>query len=106
MTLRFAPGAREDIVLAQTWWRENRPDAPELMGEALREAFLGLADHAHALPRFRMIGGLEVRRVLVARVHRHVYLRVAGPDDTVVLAVWGAVRGLLPRLQVRLRESR
>ena len=84
MSVRFAPGARNDIVEANAWWRENRPDAPDLMATELADAFRALPNAAHALPLFRRVDRLEVRRHHVPRVHRHVYFHLAGVDIVVL----------------------
>jgi plasmid stabilization system protein ParE len=105
MNVVFAPGARADIVEAATWWALNRPDALELLVTGLTEALRHLPEVAHAMPRFRRVGTREVRRHHVPRVHRHVYFHFAANGDLVVLAVWGAVRGVLPRLRERVRSE-
>ena len=105
MRVVFAPGARTDIVEARAWWMTNRRDATEAMARELADAFRALPQVARTLPRFRRVGALEVRRYHVPRVHRHVYFHVAASGDIVVLAVWGAVRGLLPRLRARAQSG-
>jgi hypothetical protein len=101
----FAPGARADITEALAWWRENRPDAPDLMGTELDRALRALPNVAQALVRYRRVEQLDVRRAHVPRVHRHIYFVLRDDDRLVVLAVWGAVRGLLPRLRQRTRTA-
>lgn len=105
MSIVFAPGARTDIVEARGWWMENRPEAPQLLVTELEDAFRTLPEIARALPLYRRVGALEVRRHHVPRVHRHIYFHFAS-EDIVVLAVWGAVRGLLPKLRARAAAGR
>ena len=101
MKVVFSTGALDDIVEAQMWWVSNRRDAAELMSEELTAAFDELPEVAPSLPRFRRVGSRDVRRHYLPRVHRHIYFHISTDGNVVVLAVWGAVRGLLPRLRKR-----
>jgi hypothetical protein len=101
MKVVFATGALDDIVEAQTWWVANRHDAAGLMSEELTAAFDELPEVAESLPRFRRVGLRDIRRHFLPRVHRHIYFHISTDGNVVVLAVWGAVRGLLPRLRKR-----
>ena len=60
-----------------------------------------LGDIASTLPVFRKLRSAAVRRVHLQRVHRHLYLAL-NEDRVVVLAVWGAVRAILPALRARI----
>jgi hypothetical protein len=93
--------AIEDIATTDTWWRINRPDAPDLVRTEVATAIESLEDLAPALPVFRRLRGATVRRVHLPRVHRHIYV-ATDPDRIVVLAVWGAVRAILPALRARI----
>jgi hypothetical protein len=44
--------------------------------------------------------GREVRRFALKRTRRHLYLVIDG-NRVAILAVWGSVRGVLPRLRAR-----
>ncbi len=105
MSLVFAPGALTDIIDSRQWWRANRRDAPDLMATELARAFIELETIAPSVRVFRSIGGLDVRRVHVSRIHRHVYFHFTADGDIAVLAVWGAVRRVLPKLRERLRST-
>lgn len=105
MDVVFVPSALRDIEDVAAWWELNRPDAPGLVTAELRDGAARLAHDASVLPVFRRIGDLSIRRLHLPRTHRHLYVHVE-PDRVVVLAVWGSVRGLLPRLRVRAAEAR
>lgn len=101
----FVASALRDVEDVASWWEANRPDAPGLVSLEIREAAERLARGASTLPVFRQVGPLAVRRLHLPRTHRHFYFCVSA-ERVVVLAVWGSVRGLLPRLRQRVAESR
>ncbi|UJR85775.1 hypothetical protein [Sandaracinus amylolyticus] len=95
--------ALRDVEDAASWWDENRPDARGLVVDELDAALAYLGENATTLPEFPRIGRtLVVRRYLLPRTRRHVYFTVE-PDRVLVLAVWGSVRSVLPRLRARAR---
>jgi len=104
MRVRFAASATRDVEDVASWWETNRPDAVGAVTEDVRGAATRLAQDAAILPLFRRIGTDSIRRLHLPRTHRHVYFYIDG-DEVIVLAVWGAVRGILPRLRARLAES-
>lgn len=94
--------AGEDIEAADAWWREHRVDAPTALALEVADALEWLSVVGPSLSVFRRLrGGIEVRRTHLPRIHKHLYV-VVQPDRIVVLALWGAVRGILPALRERL----
>ena len=82
----------------KTWWRRNRPAAPDLFEEELN-ATLGLIV---ATPELGSVFeqddlDVEVRRVLMSRTRNHVYYSVTA-TEVVVHTVWGAPLGRGPIL--------
>lgn len=97
--------AAEDIAAADEWWREHRADAPRSIAIDVAEALEALSLVGPTTPVFRRIGSAaEIRRVHVPRVHKHLYF-VVHADHILVLAAWGAVRGVLPALRARLSRT-
>lgn len=94
--------AERDAEETQAWWREHRPDAPLAVAEDLEAAFARLAEDGAILPVYTWAAGLAIRRLHLPRTHRHLYFAVEG-DRVLILAVWGSVRGLLPKLRERAR---
>lgn len=105
MNVIVAPAALIDIVEARRWWEQNRRDAPDLLAEELAATLRELPSVALSVAPFRRVAGLQVRRIHVPRVHRHIYFHVAPQGEIVVLAVWGAVRRVLPGLRERVRSA-
>ena len=98
MNLRFTLQARADAERAQTWWRRNRPAAPDAFEQELNATL----ERIRRNPRLGILyeqGDLEapVRRILMAKTTHHLYYALQA-DDVVVLAVWGAQRGRRPTL--------
>ena len=97
LRINVVPRAQRDIREALSWWRANRPKAPRAMTDELRRAFQLLRAQPEVGPRARSreLGG--VRRILLSRVHYHVYYRVDRERLVVdVLAVWHSSRGAPP----------
>ncbi len=101
MRVIVSSDALADIEASDAWWRANRPDAPDLVRADIAAALEDLGDVAPSLVVFRRLRGGDVRRRHVPRVHRHMYFVTEG-ERVLVLAVWGAVRGVLPALRARL----
>lgn len=104
MDVAFVPSATRDLEEVAAWWVANRPDAPGLVTHEISAARERLAVDASTLPVFRRVGSLSVRRLHLPRTHRHVYFELRA-DRVVVLAVWGSVRGILPKLRARSVEN-
>ena len=94
-----SPRAAGHIRAAERWGRINRPGAPNAIreelerGSALIAAQPGIGTHA------RNTRLANVRRVLLSRIHYHLYYRLADdPRRVEVLAFWHESRGTGPRL--------
>jgi len=95
--IRIVPAAQEQIREAVRWWRENRPAAPNAISQELRRAFRLLRAQSAIGARARNVGLESVRRILLARVPRHLYYRVNQDLDQIdVLAFWNARSGSKP----------
>jgi len=93
-----AAPAQAQIDAIDAWWRENRGASPDLFAQELAEAFatIGLAPEAGHRYRHAEVKG--VRRVPLRATRNHVYY-VATAEAVLVLAVWGAVKGVGPELE-------
>jgi plasmid stabilization system protein ParE len=97
MKLRLTPRALREAKRRKSWWRQNRPLAPDLFEQEL-EAVLDCILAAPTLgAAYPAEVGVPVRRVLMEKTKAHVYFAVE--DDVIyVLSVWGAQRGQAPKL--------
>ncbi|MBP9112400.1 MAG: type II toxin-antitoxin system RelE/ParE family toxin [Polyangiaceae bacterium] len=94
LEVRIGRRAAQEIETIDTWWRENRPAAPDMFLAELREAFVRIS----ALPTLlRMREGDTYGSYLLVRSRYHVYARVEG-EFLFVAAVWHASRGEGPGL--------
>ena len=98
MNLRLTPRALLEAKRLKTWWRKNRPAAPDLFEQEL-DAALEQIVGAPGIGAVYDREDLEVplRRVLLPKTKNHVYY-AATSDEIVVLSVWGAPRGRGPKL--------
>jgi plasmid stabilization system protein ParE len=82
----------------KTWWRRNRPSAPDEFEQEFRAALDRIARSPGIGKLYEQVDlGLPIRRVLLPKTLSHVYYAMDG-DDVVVLSVWGALRDRGPRL--------
>jgi len=98
MKLRLARRALAEAKRLKTWWRENRPDAPDLFEEELNAALDRIAVKPNIGALYEQ-GNLDVpvRRVLLPKTKNHVYYAVQD-DEIVVVSVWGAPKQRGPKL--------
>jgi plasmid stabilization system protein ParE len=98
MTLRLTPRALAEAKRIKTWWRRNRPAAPDLFDQEFTAALDRIAQ-APRLARLYEEGDLDVpiRRVLLPKTLNHVYYTEEG-RDVVVLSAWGALHEGGPKL--------
>lgn len=92
-----APSAAAQIEEVDAWWRENRPASPDLFEQELSQAFATIAGAPNAGSRYPHAEVQGVRRIHLRTTRNHVYY-VAGRDAVVVVAVWGAIKGVGPDL--------
>ena len=87
----------EHVRVIDSWWRRNRPSAPGLFRQEYAEAldFLSVMPGAGAL--YEEAPGY--RRLILRGSRNHVYYRIQ-EELVVIEAVWSAVRGVGPDLDV------
>ena len=93
LTVAFTARATKETRQAIAWWRENRPAAPYLLEQELRNvlALVASAPTLGAVARDARVKG--VRRVLMRRTRYHLYYRInAGGTLLEVVALWHANR--------------
>jgi plasmid stabilization system protein ParE len=92
------PEADAQIRAIDTWWRTNRPAAPDLLAEELANCFVLLEQVPKiGKPYSRQPSVPGLRRVLLRATRYHVYY-VPRADAVAVLAIWHSQRGQLPPL--------
>lgn len=97
MRVELTPQAERHVQAIDTWWQENREQAPELFLEELSLALESLVS-VPLTGRLCQIPGVRgARRILLRNSRYHVYYRVAR-DAVTVVAVWSAVRGRGPSI--------
>ena len=94
--VRTTPTADAKAEVLDQWWRENREKAPELFSEELAMALRTIGampggGRSHPHPE------APVRRVLMRATRTHDYY-VERDVHVLVVAVWGAIRGVGPDL--------
>ncbi|MDQ3280163.1 MAG: type II toxin-antitoxin system RelE/ParE family toxin [Acidobacteriota bacterium] len=95
ITARAASQIRE----AESWWRRNRPAAPNAIRQELERAFATIAAQPDAGGRAASAKFPQLRRIYLARVKYHVYYHVAdAPRRVQVVAFWHTRRGDGPPL--------
>jgi plasmid stabilization system protein ParE len=95
----FSRVAEAQVDTIESWWRENRPAAPEMFLSELESAVRLLETSPLIGKRYPEAPVPEVRRLLIGRSRYHVYWEVNVTSAAVtILAVWYAGRGNGPRL--------
>ena len=94
--VRTTPQADLHILELDAWWRAHREKAPDLFEQELSMAFRTISAAPHAGKRYPHPDA-AVYRVLMRATRNHVYY-VERDDHVLVVAVWGAVRGVGPDL--------
>jgi len=99
LPIRITALAAEHIRVAKTWWRNNRPAAPQAIDQELQRAFTLIASQPTAGARATDVELPDVRRVFLPRVKYHVYYHVlSAPERIEVVAFWHARRGHGPAI--------
>jgi len=97
LPVRITALAAQHIRVAKTWWRSNRPAAPQAIDQELQRAFTLIASQPTAGARATDVELPDVRRVFLPRVKYHVYYHVlSAPERIEVVALWHARRGQGP----------
>jgi len=97
LRIEITSDAQSQIVAAAEWWTENRPAAPDAVFQEVDRILRLLAVQPGLGAEARQATLSGVRRVLLSRIHYHVYYRVTG-DTLQILAFWHASRGHGPSL--------
>ncbi len=97
--VELSPGARRQVRTIDTWWRANRPSAPNLFAEELTRTLEQLGATPLLGTPYPYPGPFEVRRLLLPRSRYSVYVTFEPENDLVkVRAVWHTARGRGPAL--------
>jgi plasmid stabilization system protein ParE len=96
LRVEFSEEARAQVRAIDTWWRANRPAAPDLFARELENAVMALERTPTLGTRYEA-GSRSVRRLLLRRSHHHLYFDERAHEIS-VLAVWSAHRGRGPKL--------
>ena len=85
----FTRRAAREVEEASEWWQANRAGSPDALAVDLAAALSLIANEPRCgvpVVGIRLDG---VRRVLLARVHYHLYYRIAQPTPRIeILAFW------------------
>ncbi|HSM91865.1 MAG TPA: type II toxin-antitoxin system RelE/ParE family toxin [Anaeromyxobacteraceae bacterium] len=95
MKVELSDEARSAVARIDSWWRANRPSAPDLFLDELAQALVALEDTPGIGARYEPKPG--VRRLLLRRTRYHLYF-MEQPDRVFVVAVWSTSRGGGPQL--------
>jgi len=91
--------ARQQIRVADKWWRVNRTKAPNAVSEELGRVstLISFQPSIGALAKDVELPG--VRRVHIERIHYYIYYRVVGsPEFIEILSFWSSLRGSPPTI--------
>ena len=100
LPVRTTPEADAQIREIDSWWRKNRPRAPDLFLNELSDSFDLIAGAPQIGRLYRQSPVLRVRRLLLRETRYHIYYMTTA-DDVRILAVWHARRGVGPPLRER-----
>lgn len=98
LPVRTTPEADAQIREIDSWWRKNRPSAPDLFLHELNESFEFIAGAPRMGRLYRQSPVGQTRRLLLRESRYHIYY-VATADEVSVLALWHANRGVGPPLR-------
>jgi plasmid stabilization system protein ParE len=95
----FTPRARRRAITLATWWRKNRPAAPDLFDQELERAKLKLLSQPNLGQLYETVRERVIRRLLLPKTEQHVYYSVDDAAHLVIVhTIWGARRGRGPKL--------
>lgn len=99
MKVFFTARARRRAGIVATWWRQNRPAAPDLFEDELEAATRRLEGQPVLGLVYANVRGRAVYRLLLPQSAQHLYFSVNGAAERVVVhTIWGARRGRGPAL--------
>ena len=84
MALKVAPQALTDIRAASAWWRANRPAAPDLLRDELRQAFRLLLKQPHIGAKSLDAEFGDIRRLFLRGTRYFTYYSVNERDVEVL----------------------
>jgi len=92
--------ARSQLRRALAWWRENRPESPNLLAVEMRGAVGALREAPGIGASHPRRGFPGLRKVVLPRSRRAIFYEVDLERRLVqILAVWGTARGKGPPLK-------
>lgn len=83
--------AAAQLERAASWWRDNRPAAPDAVADDFEGALKLLTMQPELGARSVSPRYADLRRLFLSRIRYHVYYQ-ALPDKVVILAFWHASR--------------
>ncbi len=95
LPIKITRRASAQIREAASWWRVNRPAAPEALEEELRQAFNLVSRQSDIGAIATNVSLAGVRRIHLSRVRYFLYYRVSA-SRIEVLALWHSSRGGSP----------
>ena len=98
MKLVYAPRAKREIKHALNWWANNRLDAPTMLADELDEHLDKLLKTPHLGEPWGERGGIEIRKVLLPRTKKKLFVMHPAPDELHIICFWGGQRGREPKL--------
>ena len=99
MIIRFTVRAQRRVDFVDRWWREHRPEAPDLFKDELAAAQRQLMANPHIGALHCRVRGELFRRLLLKETRQWLYYRVNADRNWIVIhTVWGAQRGRDPAL--------
>lgn len=99
MKVRISPRARRRANSIDKWWRANRLAAPDLFQTELATACRKLAATPTLGIVYQTLRSKVVHRLLLPRTEQHLYYWLdEKAGEIVVMTIWGARRGRLPKL--------
>ena len=93
--IEFTEDATQQAEVAATWWRANRPSAPELFDDELAYALDLLTKMSPLSQVWGEVEGAPVRKVRLPRTQYALYFTLVGNLVT-VHALWHGARGSGP----------
>lgn len=99
LRLLFTRDAAREFTDALTWWRENRPAAPDALKEDLRRGLELIRTQPGAGARAANVRLPSVRRLNLSRVRYHLYYCISEDGSAIeVLSLWHSSRGAGPSI--------
>jgi hypothetical protein len=96
--LVYAPRALAEIKRALKSWAENSRHAPTLLADELDEYLDKLLKTPHLGEPWGERGGHEIRKVLLPRTKKKLFVMRPEPGVVRILCLWGGERGRDPKL--------